>query len=146
MTTTLTMANRIADAACFIDSELKFSLPIARRAAANEHAQHLHDAAQVLAGDRAAKAYPPDDCNFEQGKHYTSNVLAGHTVFDLTHWRDSDGQVIINFAAQAHPMRMSIYPTVTELRALAIGLKQLADDAEASAEQVHQEQLEEVVA
>lgn len=135
---TLAIVRRIADAACFLDST-RTAFPERDQAEAEQHAEHLHDAAQIIAGEDNPQIYPPDDAEFKQNQSYTTHLVINRANLELTHWRSQQGGPHLRLDICAHPMTLTIIPTTTELRELAAALKQLADDAEASAAQVMRE-------
>lgn len=53
-------AGLVADAACFLDGMREF-LPPQYRNEAEQHVEHLHDTAKLLAGERVAEIYNMDD-------------------------------------------------------------------------------------
>lgn len=131
------IGGRIADAAMFFDTTCA-ALAECDRAQAGQHVEHLHDAAQVLLGDRNAEVYAPEGIPFEQGKRYHAEfALVNHKdPLDLIHWRESRGIVNTAIMFETDGLRRAIFPgSPTELRLLAVALKQLADDAEDSAAQ-----------
>lgn len=128
---------RVADAATFFDTA-RATLAECDREVAGRHVEHLHDAAQVLFGDRNAEVYAPEGIPFEQGKRYRAEfALVNHKdPLDLIHWRESRGIVNTAIVFEIDGLRRAIFPgSPTELRLLAVALKQLADDAEDSAAQ-----------
>lgn len=138
---TLALIRRVADAAYFFDG-VRATLPERDKEKAEQHVEHLHDAAQILAGDDNPQIYPPDDAEFNDDEHYNTHLLINRSSIELSHWRRKDtpyGAVSTGIVICSHPLAMRIFPTPTELRQLAVALKQLADDAEASAAQVEQE-------
>lgn len=131
------IGGRIADAAMFFDTA-RAALAECDRAQAGQHVEHLHDAAQVLFGDRNAEMYAPEGIPFEQGKRYHAEfALVNHKdPLDLIHWRESRGIVNTAIVFETDGLRRAIFLcSPTELRLLAIALKQLADDAEDSTAQ-----------
>lgn len=134
---TTQLGTRIADAAMFFDTA-RAALAEGDRAEAGQHVEHLHDAAQVLFGDRNVEVYAPEGTPFEQEKRYRSDFALFHheDPLSLVHWRESCGIVNTAIVFETHGLRRAIFPgSPTELRLLAIALKQLADDAEDSTAQ-----------
>lgn len=134
----LMLAGHIADAASFFDT-VSGDLPVEARA----HVGRLHDAAQIMAGDRVGDIYTPEDGNFKMGEHYVKTVPFGrHAEYPLRlgHWRDGGGELFITFSMQCGAIIMQLAPSPTQCRALAAALKQLAEDAESSAAQALHEQ------
>lgn len=132
------MAGHIATIACFFDTA-RASLQERDKITAGEHTEHLHEIAQILAGDRNTEIYSPDETEFEQGVHYITNLIVNNSHLKLTHHRDQQGKVRLCIQMDAHPMRLTLYPQITEVRAFMAALKQLANDAEAHAAQAMHE-------
>lgn len=134
---TFAMARRLADAATFID-ENRAQLSASAQEEASKHTDHLHDAAKIISGDRCAELYIPEETEFVQDEHYRSIVAIDRssTGLNFSHWRKNNGEVALCIYMGSGAMDMRLYPSPTECRALAAALKQLADDAEASAAQV----------
>lgn len=128
---------RIADAAMFFDTA-RAALAERDKTEAGQHVEHLHDAAQILFGDRNAEMYMPEGIPFEQEKHYRTDFpLESHkNALVLIHWREVGGIVNTNIVFESDGFRRANFQSnPTELRMLAVALKQLADDAEDSAAQ-----------
>lgn len=132
----LMLAKHIASAASFFD--MSSCTAPADQEESRWHVQHLHDAAQILAGDQGVEIYTQDDGHFEIGAHHRTGIqcdIFDNTPLVLDHWREEDGRVRIAIALDISSFRLQLSPTPTQCRELAAALKQLADDAEASAAQ-----------
>lgn len=130
---TFALARRVSDAASFFDTA-RGALAERERAEASLHVERLHEAAQLLAGERTPDLYMPEDATFVTDEHYSTDVSCGAPL-NLSHWRNDKGQVSLCISSSARPFMMYLHTTATECRSLSAALKQLADDAEASAEQ-----------
>lgn len=108
--------------------------------------ESLHDIAQLLAGDQNLQVYSPnDEPQFLPEREYFTEVNFGktkHFPFKLSHYRASNGIMFVGVQVVAHPFALDIWPTPAQCRELAMALKQLADDAEASASQHIQPSIE----
>lgn len=135
----LLLARRIADAASFFDTA-RAALAPSDKVEAEKHIEHLHDAAQVLAGDLNVTIYQPDGVPFETGKQYITKFFFENLSdpLELIHLREQSGTVntfiVLLMGALRLPLPLCL-SSPTELRQLALALKQLADDAEDSAMQ-----------
>lgn len=138
-------ARRIGDAAAFFDA-VRAALPERDKAEAEQHVEHLHDVAQILAGENCPAHYAPEDGAFEPNTNYPTNLVINRSDLELLHWRDHNGQVRAMLNINAHPMSITLFLKPTECRTFAAGLKQLADDYEASAAQATQQAPEQVAA
>lgn len=133
----LMLARHIAEAASFFDTAR--SALTTDQHEAGTHVEHLHAAAQILAGDKVGEIYTPDG-SFKSRTRYGALVQFGvFAPLNLVHWREADGDVSLAVELYEGAMGLHLHPTPTECRELAAALKQLADDADASAAQARDE-------